>query len=238
VVSIAAVTDLISALLAQRVRRDGADPLITYYDLDSGERTELSAVSFANWVNKTSNLLVGELLVDPGDAVQLTLADTHPGHWVTLIWELACWQVGAVVNLDPAMTAKVMVFGPGTDWTTFSGTEAVFCSLHPLGLPSGPASPILDYNLEVRGQADQFPAVRQNASAAAWHSPGLDLDQSDLLAVDRSSSRRRLIVPADPWRTAQDALITPLVTGGSTVIVTGEASDAQLDRIRTSERAI
>src|SRR5687767_11892218 len=105
VVSIAAVTDLISALLAQRVRRDGADPLITYYDLDSGERTELSAVSFANWVNKTSNLLVGELLVDPGDAVQLTLADTHPGHWVTLIWELACWQVGAVVNLDPAMTA-------------------------------------------------------------------------------------------------------------------------------------
>jgi len=105
------VTEMISALLARRVRRNGADPLITYYDLDSGERTELSAVSFANWVNKTSNLLIDELLVDPGDAVQLTLAETHPGHWVTLIWELACWQIGAVVSLDPAVDAKVIVVG-------------------------------------------------------------------------------------------------------------------------------
>ena len=77
--------DLISNLLAQRVRRNGAEPLITYYDLDSGERTELSAVSFANWVNKTSNLLVDEFLIDAGDAIQLRLAETHPGHWVTLI---------------------------------------------------------------------------------------------------------------------------------------------------------
>ena len=188
-------------------------------------------------MNKTSNLLVDELLVDPGDAVQLTLAETHPGHWVTLIWELACWQVGAVVSLDPPRG------GEGHRLRTRHGLDhlrqyrVVYCSLHPLGLPSGAESPIIDYNLEVRGQADQFPAVRQSASAPAWHSPGLDLDQSDLLAVDRSSSRRRMIVPSDPWRTAQDALITPLVTGGSTVIVSGTATEEQLDRIRTTERA-
>ena len=231
------MTELISALLARRVRSNGADPLITYYDLDSGERTELSAVSFANWVNKTSNLLVDELLVDPGDAVQLTLAETHPGHWVTLIWELACWQVGAVVSLDPAVDAKVIVVGPGTDSTTFGDTEVVYCSLHPLGLPSGAESPIVDYNLEVRGQADQYPAAPQTASAPAWHSRSLDLDQSDLLVVDQDSSRRRMILPSDPWRTVQDALITPLVTGGSSVIVSGSPTDAQLGRIRTSERA-
>ncbi len=46
-----------------------------------------------------------------------------------------------------------------------------------------------------------------------------------------------MIVPSDPWRTVQDALITPLVTGGSTVIVSGAATQEQLDRIRTSERA-
>ena len=188
-------------------------------------------------MNKTSNLLVDELLVDPGDAVQLTLAETHPGHWVTLIWELACWQIGAVVSLDPAVDAKVIVVGPDTGSTTFGNTEVVSCSLHPLGLPSGAKSPVIDYNLEVRGQADQYPAVPQSASAPAWRSPGLELDQSDLLAVDRSSSRRRMIVPSDPWRTVQDALITPLVTGGSTVIVSGTATDAQLDRIRTTERA-
>ena len=237
VIRIAAVPDLISKLLAQRVRRNGAEPLITYYDLDSGERTELSAVSFANWVNKTSNLLVDEFLIDAGDAIQLTLAETHPGHWVTLIWELACWQVGAVVSLDPHAEAKVLVVGPDAGWTSFGPIPVVYCSLHPLGLPSGAASPVIDYNLEVRGQADQFPAVPQSASAPAWRSPGLDLDQSDLLAVDRSSTRRRLIVPGDPWPTAQDALITPLVTGGSTVIVTGTATEDQLDRIRTTERA-
>ena len=231
------MTELISALLARRVRRNGADPLITYYDLDSGERTELSAVSFANWVNKTSNLLVDELLVDSGDAVQLSLAETHPGHWVTLIWELACWQVGAVVSLDPAVDAKVIVVGPGTDSTTSGDTEVVYCSLHPLGLPSGVKSPVIDYNLEVRGQADQYPPLQLPASAPAWRSPGLHLDQGDLLAVDRSSTRRRLIVPGDPWRTVQDALITPLVTGGSSVIVSGTPTDAQLGRIRTSERA-
>ena len=231
------MTELISALLARRVRRNGADPLITYYDLDSGERTELSAVSFANWVNKTSNLLVDELLVDPGDAVQLTLAEAHPGHWVTLIWELACWQIGAVVSLDPADDAKVVVVGPDTGWTTFGDTEVVYCSLHPLGLPSGAKSPVIDYNLEVRGQADQYPAVPQLASAPAWRSPGLELDQSDLVTADLSSSRRRMILPSDPWRTVQDALITPLVTGGSSVIVSGTATDAQLNRIRATERA-
>jgi uncharacterized protein (TIGR03089 family) len=197
----------------------------------------LSAVSFANWVNKTSNLLVDELFVEPGDAVQLMLAQTHPGHWVTLIWELACWQVGAVVSLESSVEPKVVVFGPGMGWTTFGGTHVVHCSLHPLGLPSGARSPVIDYNLEVRGQADQYPAVQQSASAPAWRSPGLDLDQSDLLAAARSSSRRRVIVPSDPWRTTQDALITPLVTGGSTVIVSGTATEERLDRIRTSERA-
>ena len=231
------MTDLISALLARRVRHNGAEPLITYYDLDSGERTELSAVSFANWVNKTSNLLVDELQVDPGDAVQLTLAETHPGHWVTLIWELACWQVGAVVSLDPAAEVKVVVLGPGAGSRSFGSAQVVHCSLHPLGLPSGAQSPVIDYNLEVRGQADQYPAVRRQATAPAWRSPGLDLDQSGLLAVDGSSNRRRLIVPSDPWRTARDALIIPLATGGSTVIVSGAATDAQLDRIRATERA-
>ena len=232
------MTDLISALLARRVRRNGADPLITYYDLDSGERTELSAVSFANWVNKTSNLLVDELLVDPGDAVQLTLAETHPGHWVTLIWELACWQVGAVVSLDPAVDAKVIVVGPGAGWTTFgrhrgrlllaaSARAAVRCEepghrLQPRGpRPGRPVSGRPAVGVR-SGLAQPRPRSRSERSAGR---------------STASSSRRRMIVPSDPWRTAQDALITPLVTGGSTVIVSGAATDAQLDRIRTTERA-
>src|SRR4051794_32041058 len=88
----------LASLLARPVRPDGTAPVITYYDLASGERTELSAITFANWVAKTSTLVVDELLRSPGDLVELALARSHPGHWVTLVWELACWQTGMVVT--------------------------------------------------------------------------------------------------------------------------------------------
>ena len=42
------VVPTLAELLARRVRTDGSAPLITYYDLGSGERTELSAITFAN----------------------------------------------------------------------------------------------------------------------------------------------------------------------------------------------
>src|ERR671916_2600179 len=105
------MTELIAARLRRWVRDRGASPLLTYYDSARGERVELSGVSAANWVDKTSNLLVDELDVEPGDAVDLTLAKDHPGHWVTLVWVLACWQVGAVVTLESG-AARVAVLGP------------------------------------------------------------------------------------------------------------------------------
>ena len=61
-----AMTELISGRLRRWVRDQGASPLFTYYDPGGGERIELSGVSFANWVDKTSNLLVEELDVQPG----------------------------------------------------------------------------------------------------------------------------------------------------------------------------
>ena len=229
----------IAETLRRRVRDRGAAPLITYYDVGSGERTELSATTFANWVNKTSNLLVDELDIAAGDAVTLAVADAHPGHWVTLIWELACWQVGAEVQIGRSTPASVLVIGPDTGWSAPGGTVVVACSLHPLGLPS-PAGrgDVLDYNLEVRGQADQFAATRQPADAAAWRDAERTATQAELVAFAAGAAARRLVIPADPWTTAQQALVTPLVTGGSTVIVSGPATSEQLDRIRTSERAV
>ena len=57
------MSELITGRLRRWIRDRGSEPLITYYDLVSGERTELSGVSFANWVDKTSNLLVDELML-------------------------------------------------------------------------------------------------------------------------------------------------------------------------------
>ncbi len=43
--------------LQRRARSSGAEPLLTHYDLAGGGRTELSVATFANWVNKTANLI-------------------------------------------------------------------------------------------------------------------------------------------------------------------------------------
>ena len=233
------VSELITGRLRRWIRDRGSEPLITYYDLASGERTELSGVSFANWVDKTSNLLVDELMVEPADQVELSLAATHPGHWVTLVWELACWQVGAVVTLGQPSSAQVLATGPEPLAISGQNFQLVSCSLHPLGLglPTPPTGGALDYALEVRGQPDQHAASPQSDLALAWRDPERELTQAELVDRPVPPARRRLIQPSDPWTTARAALLDPLLSGGSSVIVVGAADAAALARIADQERA-
>ena len=232
------MSELISGRLRRWVRERGASPLLTYYDLASGERTELSGISVANWVDKTSNLLADELDAGPGDQVELALAEHSPGHWVTLVWQLACWQVGAAVTLGRRGSATVVVVGPGDSTAAAAGTPVLVCSLHPLGLPlTGPLpAGALDYAVEVRSQPDQYAAIPQSGLAPAWHDPARQLAQADLLATD-ATDRRRVIRPDDPWTTTREGLIAPLLGGGSSVIVAGPAAPEQLARIAEQEQA-
>ena len=230
------MTELIGARLRRWVRDQGASPLLTYYDPPRGERVELSGVSVANWVDKTSNLLVDELDVESGDAVDLTLAKGHPGHWVTLVWVLACWQVGAVVSLDRS-EARLAVLGPDDSAATARADAVLVCSLHPLGLPlpGPPPAGALDYALEVRSQPDQHADVPQSGLTPAWWDRDRQLSQADLVA--RSGSRvRRLVRPSDPWDAARTALVEPLLGGGSTVVVAGSVGDERLAEIAAQER--
>lgn len=232
------MSELISARLRRRNRAVGSGPLITYYDLDSGERTELSGITFGNWVDKTANLLVDEFLVDPGDRVELAVAGSHPGHWVALVWELACWQIGATVTLGQPSSARLAVCGP--EWTSYAGVaELVACSLHPLGLgfPQPLPSGVVDYSLEVRAQPDSHPAVPQSGLALAWLDGERQLTQADLVSDAVGEAERRLVRPADPWSTVQAALLHPLLTGGSAVVVAGSVNGEQLARIAAAERA-
>src|SRR5215210_8955354 len=79
-------------LLSQAVADDPARPLITFYDDSTGERVELSVLTFANWVAKTANLLVDGLGAAPGQRVSLDL----PTHWQAAVWHAACWAAGLV----------------------------------------------------------------------------------------------------------------------------------------------
>jgi len=230
------MSELIGARLRRWVRDQGASPLLTYYHPARGERVELSGVSVANWVDKTSNLLVDELDVEPGDAVDLTLAKGHPGHWVSLVWVLACWQVGAVVSLDQG-AARVAVLGPDDPGNAARADAVLVCSLHPLGLPlpGPPPAGTLDYALEVRSQPDQHAAVPQSGLTLAWRDRDRQLTQADLVAR-AGSGERRLLQPTDPWDTARTALVEPLLGGGSAVVVAGPADAGRLAEIAAQER--
>lgn len=136
---------------------DPARPLITFYDDATGERIELSAKTFGNWVAKTSNLLVDGLDAAPGEEVALLL----PPHWQTAVWIFAAWSAGLAVRLgdtgDTGDAAVVAVTGAGLTGEYPDAREIVGLSLHALGMPlTEKPGYVVDYAAEVRGYADRF----------------------------------------------------------------------------------
>ena len=82
----------------------GGRPRLTWYG-GEGERVELSGAVLANWVTKTTNLLVEELDLGPTGRLRLDL----PTHWRSLVWALAAWRTGACVVLHPGSPAADVV---------------------------------------------------------------------------------------------------------------------------------
>ena len=232
------MTALVAAL-GRRSRRDGTRPLITYYDLGSGARTELSGRTFANWVDKTYHLLV-ELDVQPGDEVALPLATTHPGHWVTFALAAGAWQAGAVVVPHESVGAVVTAVGP-QDVSTAAGGVILACSLHPLGfgfserLPAG----VIDFSVDVRSQPDAHAEEPVPESAPAWRD-GTDTWSHADLAATPPVSGRVLVRPSTALVTVRQGYVAPLLGGGSAVVVAGvgasAADEAALGRIAAQER--
>lgn len=225
------MTAIVSAL-ARRARHDGARPLVTYYDLASGARTELSGRTFANWVDKTYHLLV-ELRVAPGDVVALPVAVTDPGHWVTYVLAAGAWQAGAVVVPGDAPEAVVTAVGPGR----VAGPGTVLsCSLHPLGFGSATPLPagVIDFSIDVRSQPDAHSEQPVAESALAWRDGEASRRYAELAAVPGVAGRV-LVRPTTPWGTLADGYLGPLLGGGSAVVVAGDDPDA-VARIAAQER--
>jgi len=227
------MTALVAALV-KRARRDGDRPLITYYDLATGARTELSGRTFANWVDKTYHLLV-ELDVQPSETVALPLAVDHPGHWVTFALVAGAWQAGAVVVPEPSATAVVTAVGPEDLGRAAPGT-VLACSLHPLGfgfadpLPAG----VIDFSVDVRSQPDAHAEEPVDEEAPAWRDRSEALTHADLASI-RPVSERVLVRPTTPLETVSRAYIAPLLGGGSSVVVVGD-DPQRAARIAADER--
>lgn len=211
-------------LLQRRVRTDGARPLVTCYDAGGG-RTELSAISYANWVAKTANLLTDTVGAEAGDLAGLPLLARHPGHWMTLAWVGACWAAGLRVAPVASSEDVVTVCGPELDLAPSRG-EQYACSLHPWGLGFTTPLPdgVQDYANEVRTEPDAFLGQPAAGSDVAWNAT---TQEAELLAGPGSAERVAVDVASDvagkvsPYAVVTALLVAPVVGGGSSVAVLG-----------------
>ena len=125
-------------VLAHRLRADPGQPLVTYYDLGTGERVELSVTTYANWVAKTASLLAEEHDLERGQSLRVDL----PVHWLGPVFLGAAWAIGLTVSEDDVPDA--VVCGPDSlaRWASYADRLPVLaCSLLPMGVRFADALP-------------------------------------------------------------------------------------------------
>ena len=198
-------------LLARRLAADPGQPLVTFYDDATGERTELSVKTFANWVSKTANLYADELMLDPGDTISIAL----PTHWLGPVFLGAAWAVGIEVADD----ADVAVVGP--DGLHGPARVRLACSLTPFAtrfpepLPAG----VLDHGVLWPGQSDVFSPLEPIL---------LELPAGD---------DRRVITDVHPLSAQGRQLLLGLLAGTGSLVLVANPDDAQWPAHSQSERA-
>lgn len=233
----------VASLFADNVAADPARPLLTWYGPAQGgwasgaggreetERTELSGATLANWVAKTSNLLVDECGLGPGDVAAIRLKP----HWQTASIMLACWTAGLAIAHSDSLVPDISFGLPGTD-CDYS------VSLHPLGLP-GPASSSggHDWVLAARAHGDHYggPPASQDAPALVGLPKPVshgDLARQALARAQELGISRgdRVLLNVDTHPRPLDYLVAPISAGASLVLCRGIAD---VDGIAATERA-
>lgn len=196
-------------LLQRELRRDGARPLLTWYDDATGERIELSVTTAANWAVKTANLLIDEHGLDAGDVV--TLSPTS--HWLSVVALLGAWTagVGVAVTGDPTADAE---------------GDAV---------PGDPDA----FMRAVLPQPDALLVASAAPTGVALMTAERSWTASDLVdAAGNPPAGCRVLttLPLDTVAGVLAAVVAPLVAGGSSVLVTNADAGALAARADT-ERA-
>lgn len=229
------------SVLTRVLRADPGQPLITFYDDASGERVELSRVTYANWVAKAASLLVDEHDLARGDTLRIDL----PPHWLGPVFLGAAWTSGLVVADTDEPDA--VVCGPDSvdRWAEHADRVPVLaCSLLPLGvrfaepLPDG----VHDVGVEVWGQPDAFVAHDPpTASDPAYRLDGVERSHDELwsaaAAGDLLADGGRLLTVANPTSPAGLAtFVEPLARSGSLVLV-AHADRERLEATYVAERA-
>ncbi|MFC5677756.1 TIGR03089 family protein [Aeromicrobium endophyticum] len=211
-----------------RAAADPSQPLVTYYDMATGERVELSTTTTANWVAKTSNFLVDELDVEPGARVRIGL----PSHWLTMVWILSAWNVGAaIVDHD----AAIGVSGPEL---RADEEHRLAASLRPLGGRfAEPPAGFVDLGAEVPGHGDHFVPLDPPApETLAVDLGGVRRTHADVLASASPVRDRLVVVPGALTRDVD--LLAGACLGGGSLVVVASATSEQMARVAQQEGGI
>jgi uncharacterized protein (TIGR03089 family) len=219
---------------ATAAAEDPAQPLLTWYDDATGDRTELSGATLDNWVSKTANLLVDGLGLGSGDRAGVLL----PPHWQTASVLLGCWAAGLEVTaagteVTGERNSHDVIFASSDRVNEAEGwgaSERFVLGLAPMALPMRTVpSGFVDYVAEVRSFGDRFTPYP---------------DQSDRDLVNRAASRAadlglkardRVLVDTAKHPDPLDWLMAPLAAG-ATLVVCGALDPAKLDSRAAAEK--
>lgn len=212
-------------LFAAAVRRDGASPFLTYYDDVSGERIELSALTTANWVAKTANLLVDEYDLEAGETVAIGL----PPHWLGVVWALSTWSAGASLTSGEG---ELAITGP--DFGIRGTRETIASALLPLGgrfrepIPAG----VHDYGAEVYNHPDVFVPFEPLAA----DSPAYDgSSHADVIAAAKPITER-VLTTANLVTPAGVGTLVGVIAGGGSIVLCRNLDETKLERRIADEK--
>ena len=225
---------------ADLLAADPGRPFITYYDETSGERSELSAKSLANWVAKTHHLLGTELGLGVGDTALIAL----PAHWISLPAVLGCLTAGLALTTAPGGAAVAFV-SPATAALAagIPDVYAVAPASAATGFGSAPPAGLQDYVVAVRPQEDKWPGVRFGAGPDDQCMAGRT--RAEVAATARGRAAELGLTPGARVLSTRDwigyadwidALLAPLSVGGSIVYVRNCADASVLERRVAQER--
>jgi uncharacterized protein (TIGR03089 family) len=214
-------------------------PFVTYYDEASGERTELSVKSLANWVAKTHHLLGSDLGLGVGDTALVAL----PAHWISVPVLLGCLTAGlALVPSGPVASADVAFVSPSTlaEAADVPDVYAVAPACAAAGFGADAPAPALDYVLSARRQEDKWPTVHLAATPDDPCLPGLSRGQVAARAADTGLDSGARVLTTRAWASPDDWIATvlaPIAVGGSVVMIANCADEDAIAKRMDQERA-
>ncbi len=231
-----------ASVLHELLVADSATPRVTCYDdepgITRGERVELSARVFANWVSKAANALQDEWDVEPGGVVRL---DLRP-HWRSLYWAFAVWSVGATVDLVGADEAPDLVVTDEPDGLPGPGTPAVLVSRAALARRADAPVPahVLDEAAQLATFPDAFtPYAEPDGADLALVAEGVRLTYADLVDAALAAAPGLEGARAEALTPTSSSLLTAALAAwaraGSLVVHLGTPAPETLARRRQDE---